>query len=114
MDTPLDWGVTVKGAGLIMVLVPVPVRVTCCGEFEALSVTVRVAVSRARVFGVKVRVTLQLALAARVKGVAAQLVVAMAKSVLPEIAMLVTVSVPMVEPLVNVTVCAGVLVVFSS
>ena len=114
MDTPVDWGVTVKGAVLVMELVPVPVRVTCCGEFEALPVTVRVADSRTRVFGVKVRVTLQLAPAARGKGVAGQLSVAMAKSVLPEIAMPVTVSVAVVELLVKVTVCAGVLVVFSS
>ena len=105
---------TVKGAVLVMELVPVPVRVTCCGEFEALPVTVSVADSRTRVFGVKVRVRLQLAPTARVKGVAAQLFVAMAKSALPEIAMLVTVRTEVVELLVNVTVCAGVLVVFSS
>jgi hypothetical protein len=109
MDTPVDCGVTVKGAVLVMELVPVPVRVTCCGEFDALPVTVSVADSKTRVVGLKVRVTLQLAPIARVKGVAEQLFVAMTKSVLPEIAMLVMVSTEVVELLVTVTVCAGLL-----
>jgi hypothetical protein len=110
-DIPVVEGVTVKGAELdVVAAVPVPVRVICCGEFEALPVTVKVAVSAAALLGVKVTLMLQVAFAARVEELAGQLFEAMTKSLLPVMAMLLTVSAEVEELLVSVTVWAALVV----
>jgi hypothetical protein len=85
--------------------VPVPVSDTACGEFAELADTFRLADSLATDVGVKVTLTVQLPLVARVNGTELQVVEVIEKSVLPVIPTLLTLSVCVAEVFVMVIIC---------